>query len=222
MARPRPPELSRLLDSPDPSSREQAWAAFLDAHSRLLLSMARAFGGDYDTAMDRYAYILEQIRRDDFKRLRAFVADGRSKFSTWLVVVARRLCLDHYRERYGRARSKVESVDRESEERDTRRRFVDLIAEQIDPSAIADRSGRNPESEIERLELEGALKAALDGLEPRDRLLLKLRFQDAVPVREIANLMGFPTIFHVYRRLDSLYRSMRGSLREKGIDETSP
>jgi DNA-directed RNA polymerase specialized sigma24 family protein len=44
--------------------------------------------------MDGYAYVLEALRSDDYRRLRAYAADGRSKFSTWLVVVARRLCLD--------------------------------------------------------------------------------------------------------------------------------
>ena len=81
---------------------EPAWAAFLSKHSGLLLHVARSLGGDDDAAMDRYAFMLDALRRDGCLRLRGYVADGRSQFSTWLIVVARRLCLDEYRHRYGR------------------------------------------------------------------------------------------------------------------------
>src|SRR5687767_7154675 len=39
-------------------------------------------GGDHDDAMDRFTYPLEQLRRDDFRRLRAYVASDYSQFST--------------------------------------------------------------------------------------------------------------------------------------------
>lgn len=56
-----PPELTRLLDADDPQSRDRSWQAFVGAHSRILLHTARDFGGDYDSAMDRYAYVLEAL-----------------------------------------------------------------------------------------------------------------------------------------------------------------
>src|SRR5262249_41817793 len=98
-----PAELSQLLAAAEPQGAEGAWGEFVHAHSRLLLHVARSMAKDHDDAMDRFAYLLEQLRRDDCRRLRGFVADGRSKFTTWLVVVARRLCLDYDRRRYGRA-----------------------------------------------------------------------------------------------------------------------
>jgi DNA-directed RNA polymerase specialized sigma subunit len=52
-----------------------------------------------------------------------------------------------------------------------------------------------------------------------DRLLLKLRFDDGLSAPEIARLLGFPTPFHVYRRLNALYARLRGGLRERGIEE---
>lgn len=55
----------------------------------------RRFRGGHDAAMDRYAYMLAQLRCSDFTPLQCHAADGRSAFTTWLVVVARRLCLDH-------------------------------------------------------------------------------------------------------------------------------
>ena len=83
---------------------EQAglWRAFVEQHSRIIMHACRSVGSDYDVVMDRYAHVLEQLQQDGFERLRAYAPDGRGKFTTWLTVVVRRLCLDHHRGRYGR------------------------------------------------------------------------------------------------------------------------
>src|SRR6185503_13736524 len=99
-----PAALGSLLDAKDDAAREARWTDFIGTYSRLILHVTRSGGGLHDAAMDRYAFVLEQLRHDDFRRLRAYVADGRSEFSTWLVVVAQRLCRDHQRHRYGRFR----------------------------------------------------------------------------------------------------------------------
>ncbi len=217
MANDSPPELSRLLCSSDPSSMEEDWAAFVDLYSRLLLHTARSFGGDYDSGMDRYAYVLEELRRDDFKRLRSYAADGRSRFSTWLVVVARRLCLDCHRHKYGRDRTGGQDL----EGRATRKRLVDLLAEAVDLPVLPDPSAPNPESDVQRAEMLETLELTVGRMEPRDRLLLKLRFYDGVSVREIAKVMAFPSVFHVYRRLRDLFASLRRELSGQGVDGTA-
>ena len=99
------PALKVLFAPPDDVARERAWADFLSGSSAILLRVARIMGGDEDAVMDRYAFILDALSRDDYKRLRAYVNDGKSSFDTWLAVVARRLCMDEYRGRYGRAQS---------------------------------------------------------------------------------------------------------------------
>lgn len=215
MAEAVPPELSGLLSATDPAAREAAWAVFVNAHSRLLLHVARSLGRDYDAAMDAYAYLLEQLRKDDCHRLKSYAADGRSKFTTWLVVVARRLCLDHHRQRYGRARD-AESDGREA--RAARRRLVDLVADEIDSAALASSDASNPESAVLVRERAAAIAAALGGIEARDRLLLKLRFEDDLSAREIAAVMGFATPFHVYRRLTALFALLRRSLARRGVE----
>jgi RNA polymerase sigma factor (sigma-70 family) len=215
-----PPELTRLLNADDPKSRDGSWQAFVRAHSRILLHTARRFGGDYDSAMDRYAYVLEELRHDDFKRLRTYVAGRRSKFTTWLVVVARRLCLDYERHRYGRVRGPAGGGA--GAERLTRRRLVDLVAERLDPSALANSSSSNPETELRAVELQEALGSALSRLEGRDRLLLALRYGEKLPAREIAVLMDFPSAFHVYRRLEAVQRSLRDVLKARGVDGAEP
>ena len=89
-----PPELTALFAARDPAEQARAWSAFLKTHSRVMMHAARVLGSDYDAMMDRYTFALEQLRQDDFRRLRAYVADGRGKFTTWLTVVVRRLALD--------------------------------------------------------------------------------------------------------------------------------
>jgi len=47
--------------------------------------------------MDRYAFVLDRLRARNFRRLRRFQPRGSARFTTWLVLVSRRLCLDHRR-----------------------------------------------------------------------------------------------------------------------------
>src|SRR4051794_31379617 len=99
MSNVRPVPLSSLLSACDPASRGEAWALFLSSYSALIMRVARLLGGDDDAVMDRYTFVLDHLRRDDCHRLRAYAADGRGEFTTWLVLVVRRLCLDAHRQR---------------------------------------------------------------------------------------------------------------------------
>jgi RNA polymerase sigma factor (sigma-70 family) len=151
------------------------------------LHVARQVGHDYDAAMDAYAHVLEQLRADDCHRLRAYAPDGRTKFTTWLVVVARRLCLDHHRHRYGRLRG---NSPEEAEVRAVRRRLQDLIAADLD---VTPETARDTDQSLEARERDSMLATVLDALPPKDRLLLKLRYEDDLSAREIAGLLGLPT-----------------------------
>lgn len=220
-APPAPPTvLGRLLAASDPAARDASWSDFVSSYSKLVLHVARSAGGDQDTAMDRYAYILEQLQHDDFRRLRTYVADGRSAFSTWLVVVAQRMCLDHRRQRYGRQRSTEEQPA--EEERRARRRLVDLISAEVDLDTLADQRGGDSESDVRLADMHRALASALAVLEPRDRLLIKLRFEDGLPMPEVAQQLGLPTRFHAYRRLTEVLGILRRALERGGIGESAP
>lgn len=214
-----PVELSTLLDAASTAAREKAWSSFVETHNGLLLHVARNVDRDHDAAMDAYAHVLEQLRGDDFSRLRAYASDGRSKFTTWLVVVTRRLCLDHVRQRYGRAQ---DSSARAEESQAIRRRLIDHIAEAIDADDLVDTASGDAEMQLRDAELTRALTTALESLEPRDRLLLKLRFEEDLAAREIAPLLKFPTPFHVYRHLNALLRQLREALNRRGIEESAP
>jgi len=219
MAVPVPYELTHLLDHLEPSARDEAWTAFVQANSKLILHVARSLGGDHDDAMDRYAWVLEQFRRDDFHRLRAYTADGRSKFTTWLVVVVRRLCLDHRREKYGRARGDDEGRE---DGRRMRKRLVDLVSDGAELTELVDTSAGGPEERLRALQLDDALKAAVATLEPHDRLLIRLRFEDELSVPQIARMLSCRSQFDVYRRLRHVLDTLRTTLVRHGVGDPAP
>ncbi len=151
LGRDRPPrELSRLLDASAGDPRERAWRAFLARHSRLLLKIAHETANEYDGAMDHFAFVLERLRDDDFHRLRQYEPDGRTKFTTWLVVVARRLCLDHRRHVYGRTRR---ADDAAIAQHDVRRRLADFVMEEVELEQIANHRGNGTDAAVRRREL---------------------------------------------------------------------
>lgn len=166
--------------------------------------------------MDAYAFVLEGLRDDGFRRLGHFDADGRSTFRTWLVVVARRLCHDFHRARYGQSREKERSDGLR-----LRARLADLAGVDVDLHTIPyDEDG--PEAQLRRRQLRQALDESLQALSPEDRLLLTWRFEDEVPVREIRELTEAPSVFHVYRRLRSVLATVRAELARRGVEGPRP
>jgi RNA polymerase sigma factor (sigma-70 family) len=212
---PLPPELERLLHADDGQALDRAWSGFVEEYGRLILHVARAQGGQHDDIMDRYTYVLEQLRRDDFRRLRGYVSDGRGKFTTWLVVVIRRLCMDELRSRYGRERGGTSDAQRQ------RRDLADLVGAEVDVGLIPG-AGATPDEILQATELSDRLNAAVAELEPSDRLILRLRFQDEAPVSEIARTLSFPSVFHVYRSLNRIYEQLRATLGETGVRDAMP
>lgn len=208
------PELTALLAARSPVEREAAWGRFVERFSPLLLHTARATARERDRAMDAYTYLLERLREDDCRRLARYVAQPGARFTTWLVVVARRLCLDHLRQRYGRLRGEALEVE---ERRLGRQRLADLIAEDLDGGRAVPDPAPGADEVLARRELHGALAAALAELDPAERLLLAMRFEDERPAREIARLLRYPTPFHVYRAVNALLRRLRARLARGGV-----
>lgn len=214
-----PLTLSRLHDASEGTERDEAWAEFVAAHSKVVLHVCRSTAHDHDAAMDGYAFVLQALREDGCRRLRAYTPDGRTKFTTWLVVVARRLVLDYFRQRYGRSRS-VDTAKRG--EQATRRRLEDLVAEEIEPDQLAIAGPDVPDARIRREQLTSALRFAMGELAPSDRLLLVLRFVDERSTRDIARILRFPSVFHVYRRLGVVLARLRDALARRGVEEPEP
>lgn len=219
MTVPVPSELTHLLDHLEPAARDDAWTAFITTHSKLILYVARSLGGDNDDVMDRYTSILDRLRRDDFHRLRAYGADGRGKFTTWLVVVVRRLCLDHEREKYGRVRG---DADPRAADHRMRMRLVNLVSDTSEITELVDTSSGGPEERMRALQLDEALSSALAALQPDDRLLVKLRFEDELTAPQIARLMSCRSQFDVYRRLRQILNTLKGALARRGVGDSAP
>jgi RNA polymerase sigma factor (sigma-70 family) len=212
-----PPSLSRLLQSRSAHDADADWRAFIAEHSRLILHVCHSVWHGHDDAMDAYAQVLEHMRADEYRRLREFARDPRSRVSTWLVVVARRICLDLYRRRYGRP-----GTDGAREQRRARRRLQDLLADQIELHDPAAPESGNTDAPLRHAELHDALQRVLADLSSRDVLLLKLRFDDDLTAQEIARLLDFPSPFHVYRRLNALLAELKATLHQRGVESATP
>ena len=217
---PSPPGvLLDLLVAPDAAGDERAWSAFLDEYSGLLLHVARALGGDEDAVMDRYVYVVEALRRDDYRRLRTFVSDGRGQFATWLVIVVRRLCLDEYRHRFGRPQGQGAAA---SARWTQRRSLARLVAARLELDDVADDPARSPDATVQSTELRTSLDHALARLDAGDRLLLRLRFEEGLSVPEIARALGQGSPFPLYRRIDKLLLRLRSALLAVGVSDPHP
>ena len=210
-----PVSLQLLSEAADNSARDAAWAEFLAQYSKLILHVARSISGGHDNVMDRYLYILEALKRDNYRRLRSYSESGRGSFTTWLVAVSRRLCIDEYRARYGRASPAAASV----EQRD-RRQLADLLSSEGALDSI-EFSGTTPDAEVEAAEVRDALERALARIDVADRLMLRLRYEDGLSVPEIARLLSEASPFRVYRRIDSILAVLRKELTLAGIADAS-
>lgn len=168
--------------------------------------------------MDAYTDLLRCLSQDDYPRLRQFREDAGAQFTTWLVVVSRRLCVDFLRQRYGR----TPTVSSKGPEHAMRRRLEDLLAVEIGDRTDLPEPRPGPEETLRQRDLHRALAAALAQLPPAHRLLLSLRFEDDLPVREIATLLHYPTRFHVHRTLNAVLADLRRRLVAGGVDGATP
>ena len=222
MADVRMDALKSLLETSDHAVREAAWEEFVAGYSGIVLHIARRVCGDRDGAMDGYALVLDQLRADDFKRLRRFVADGRSEFSTWLLVVAQRICLDEQRRRYGRIRIDSDSVQASRDNFRARSRLANLVGADIDLADLPDSSDNNPETLVRETQMHQAVESALQKLAPRERLMIKLRFEDQLGMPDIAQTLELPSRFHAYRMLTDILARLKQSLASNGVSDGEP
>jgi RNA polymerase sigma factor (sigma-70 family) len=189
--------------------------------SRVILHAVRAVHREHDAVMDAYTFVLDKLREDDVRRLRTFAADGTGKFTTWLVVVARRLAYDHHRHRYGRKHG-ADDTDAARAERAARRRLVDLASDAIDLARLPNRDDASADARVSGDEIRAAVSQEIDALGASDRLLLKLRFEDGLSAKEIADVTDSATPFHVYRRINAVLAALRRRLVARGVENAVP
>ena len=93
-----------LLTQLRSADAQTAWNEFLLQYGSVLYQSVLTFTHDEDDGSDCFVHICEQLVRNRFRRLLQFKIDGAASFSTWLRVVARNLCYDWHRKKYGRLR----------------------------------------------------------------------------------------------------------------------
>ena len=222
MAESLPPELARLLAAADDVSRERAWTEFVGTFSRLILHAARSATSTYDEGMEAYTAALEGLRANDSRKLRNYSVDPRSRFTTWLVVVVRRIAIDKQRERYGKISTDEKKTGVVSDERAARARLARLAASNIELDSLPDSAGLHADEAVQRDDLHTSLEAAIAELDERDQLLLTLRFVDDLPARRIAELQGWDDQMSVYRRINQVTAQLRKKLQARGVDSPIP
>ncbi|MDX1968305.1 MAG: sigma-70 family RNA polymerase sigma factor [Planctomycetaceae bacterium] len=151
-----------------------AWKSFLQRYQRLIFSRVAAAGTELgqqfaeDTLEDACAEVLAALFRDDLAALRTY--QGRSRLSTWLAVVARRValaCLVRHARGAGRSRQPGSDFD------------FDAVA--------APAFQKLPEELSASQEL---LTACLQQLSATDREVLELHFHQGKSYDAIAAILG--------------------------------
>jgi RNA polymerase sigma-70 factor, ECF subfamily len=194
---------------------EAAWEFFFARYRTGLYSAARAIvhsGGRASLSAEELAdslyadlYGLREgagVRKSLFKYFH-----GRSALSTWLRAVLAQRYVDEIR----RAR-KLQPINDGADDNLKVPGATPIVAANAHQHVSVD-----PASEMYLVSLQTAMKAALDGLEPRDRLRLAYYYADGRTLAEIGRLLGEHEAT-VSRKLDhtrrELHESVRSDLRE--------
>jgi RNA polymerase sigma-70 factor (ECF subfamily) len=148
------------------SGDQAAWEAVVRQHWRKVFNVAYKFVGKHDEAEDLAQDIFLKI----FKALDTF--DRRANFQTWIISIARNLCIDHYR-----------SVRKERE----------TIAREVDAGELTPASRDvSPEGVLEQSDLRALLQRALEKLPVSLRTAVVLRDLQELSYQEIADRLHLP------------------------------
>ena len=145
---------------------DTAWADLIGRHRRRLFSLAYRFTGQYQEAEELTHEIIVRV----YRQLDRF--DPRAHFAVWLNSVARNYCIDHYR-------TKVRERQR-------------LLPEEAPFERTPGSPRLGPDRLLEQREARASLLRALDGLSPKLREVVQLRFFQELPYEEIGERLGVP------------------------------
>jgi RNA polymerase sigma-70 factor (ECF subfamily) len=143
-------------------------------HTRLIYRALIAILGDAADAQDA----VQDTLLSAFKHIRGF--QGRSKFSTWLVSIARNAALERLR-----GRRNMESLDQGETEEDCKFRPRQIAAWQ-----------ENPEQSHSRMEIRQLVEKGLLQLPAKYRVIVMLRDVEQLSTDDVARQLGLsvPTV----------------------------
>lgn len=190
------------------SGRGDHWQRFVERFSGLVLFTIRATLRRYgaadqspETLRDLYQQVFLSLLEDDRRRLRAYSGRGGCSLATWLRVVVSRLIVDHLR------RQEPATVPLATDPAGA------------DPPGAAPAPadpGPSPLEELQEQEAVEFLRQEIEALPPRERLALKLRYQDGLSGQEAAELMHLKRN-HLDQILWRVKERLRQRAKEKGL-----
>jgi RNA polymerase sigma-70 factor (ECF subfamily) len=166
----------------------------------------------YDSAVLRLALHLtgseqdaQDVHQEAFLKAYRYLGNFRFEcsFYTWLYRIVTNLCLDHLRRRKSRREDQAVMIDSSGEQ-------IDLLSNVSD-----DRSMANPDRELERKFLGEKIKAALDTLTPRERMVFELKHYQGLKLRTIGEMLNTTeetaknTLFRATKKLRANLATLR-------------
>ena len=171
-----PPERDPLIDAAlagAPEARDRLFAAYAPAvHAAIARYLTLRGRGRVDLADDLTHEVFVALFLDDARRLRNFEGRNGCSFAGWLRVVAVRMTIDLLR----RERRLVSLDDDGAAMTELRRT---LRSDSADPARVA-----------EGADAAAALRAAIDGLGAKDRLLVELHLLRGASLPAVAEALG--------------------------------
>jgi RNA polymerase sigma-70 factor (ECF subfamily) len=166
----------------------------------------------YDSAVLRLAMHLtgseqdaQDVHQEAFLKAYRYLGNFRFEcsFYTWLYRIVTNLCLDHLRRRKSRREDQAVMIDSQGEQ-------IDLLSNISD-----DRSMANPDKELQRKYLGEKIKAALDTLTPRERMVFELKHYQGLKLRTIGEMLNTTeetaknTLFRATKKLRANLATLR-------------
>jgi RNA polymerase sigma-70 factor (ECF subfamily) len=166
---------SVVIDDPDTALAAEARNGNLEAfeelirrHTRLVYRALTAILGNQDHAQDA----MQDVLLSAYQHMAGF--EARSKFSTWLVSIARNRAIEYLRKL--KREVSLEETARE-DDRDFRPRQVRAWVD-------------NPEQEYSRMEIQKLIERGIMALPAKYRTVVMLRDIEQLPIDEIARQLG--------------------------------
>jgi len=174
-----------------------AFDALVRQHDQAVLRLALHLTGSEQDAQD--------IHQEAF--LKAYRSIGSFRFEcsfyTWIYRIVTNLCLDLMRRRKARREEQAVIIDSTGGE-------MDLLVNVSD-----DRAGANPDRELERKRLSQRIRAALEKLTPRERMVFELKHFQGLRLRTIGEMLNTTeetaknTLFRATKKLRANLASAR-------------
>jgi RNA polymerase sigma-70 factor, ECF subfamily len=172
-----PAEGSRMLEADERElirraqrGDRSAFDALVRLYDHEVLRLALRVVGSQEEAQDLYQEAFLKV----YRSLGHFRFD--SRFSTWLYRVVMNVCLDHLRRQ--RSRNEIQAP----EDEDGESQYFHKLPEE--------RPELNPERALKGREIRRRINMALEGLNPRERMVFELKHYQGLRLRAIGELCG--------------------------------